>query len=144
MTQLIKYIKDIQNKYPFDITKDELLNEFGYKLIMNNKITGGGSFSYCRKEIILINENGKEINNAVFCHEFSHLIQYSLNPSKYESINTIMNKLRMEWEADKISYSIWEWLYPNTSFSKYLGRYFKNDGVEFLFDYWKDYLEKGE
>ena len=140
---LQKGFADLKIKLPFDIPWDELLQEFGFDLYIDDDPARGGYFSSYFKEI-MISLSSEDYERGAFCHEFSHLLQHMYNKKQWPDLKNNLTFSEVwfhELEADCLSLAVWDWLFPGIPYSKHLGVYFKQKGFDFLKKYSKPYCE---
>lgn len=106
--------------------------KLSFKKIKNNDVSG-----YCwpfkRKIQIDFNEQDKEFNKRILTHELGHILQIKLGLSKDGDDIYLSEELKLEQQAEAISYYLCRILWPSHKFIKSnFNSYFKEEDIIWL------------
>jgi len=145
MNKQIKLINHIKETYPRDITMNQLLNEFGFRLnLLPSGGEVGGLYHYKDNVISISEEYWDNDPWEVFVHEFGHMIHHITTKNdfyyEYTRRNLLFSDLlKSEQQASLIGLEIWKWKFPNKVLDDV--SYFKKNEIDWLANYYEPYFE---
>jgi len=138
--ECVKVFNHITQKYPRDITFEQLIHEFGFEFCHTESSEVSGWIDIDYKEIVYSVHNADRDKYVTVCHELGHLIQYIAEVDRFRD-ERFSTYLRFEREADLLAVELDTWFFPESVDYSNHYRYWKQDSVDFLKDYYDGFLD---